>query len=150
MTENPFSSFNIEMPKKYDDQIKSYCMTGGGSKSREQSPFDRQVDFWYSAFLLSVKYKLAPATEKDTYNVTPATILSTDSYRITHIQAAYLAITEDFEGLAENKKVFDFAIGMANAGIPKLLQILSDTDQKPLWNILDEVEGGLSDHGKAA
>lgn len=144
MSENPFSNFNIEMPKKYDEQIKNYCMTGGAGKSREQAPFDRQVDFWYCSFLLSIKQKLTPILEKETYNVIAGTILSVDSYRITHIQAAYLAITDDFDGLAENRKVFDFALGMANAGIPKLLQILSDTDQKPLWNILDEIESGLA------
>jgi hypothetical protein len=143
MSENPFSNFDIEMPKKYDEQIRVYCMTGGAGKSREQSPFDRQIDFWYCAFLLAVKHKLSPVLEKDTYKVIAGTILGTDSYRITHIQAAYLAITEDFDGLADNRKVFDFALTMANAGIAKLLQVLGDTDQKPLWNILDEVENGL-------
>jgi len=140
MSENPFASYSLEMPKKYDEQIKSYCLTGGGKKSREQAPFDRQVDFWYCGFLLAVKKKLDPTKSKETYNATPASILSSDSYRITHIQAAYLAITDDLSGLSQPRKVFDFALEMANSGIPVLLQILSDADQKPLWNILDELE----------
>jgi hypothetical protein len=140
MSNNPFSNFNIEIPNKYSEQVKRYCMTGGNSGSRELAPFERQVDFWYCAFILAVKKELSPTVEKDTYNVTPATILSTDSYRITHIQAVYLSISKDISGLADNKRVFDFASGLANAGMPILIQILNDTDQKPMWNILDEIE----------
>jgi hypothetical protein len=140
MSDNPFSNFNIDIPRKYSEKIKSYSATGGGSGSRELCPFERQVDFWYCAFLLAVNKELSPVIEKDTYNATGATILTTDPYRIIHIRATFLSISKDLAGLADNKKVFDFAMGMANAGIPLLIQILDDDEQKPIWNILDEIE----------
>ncbi|WP_090207325.1 hypothetical protein [Ectothiorhodospira magna] len=140
MSENPFSSYNIEMPKKFDGQVRRFCLSGGGGKSREISPFERQVDFWFCAFVLAVQGRLSPSEEKDTYNVVSAAILSTDPYRVTYIQAVYLAMTRDLDGLASPRKVMDFALGMANAGIPYLIQILDDVDQKPLWNLLDEIE----------
>ncbi len=144
MSENPFSGYNIEIPRKYDDQVRRFSATGGGSKTREISPFDRQVDFWFAAFVIAVNKGLAPVEEKDTYNAVSGAILSSDSYRITYIQAVYLAITQDLEGLASHRKVMDFALGMANAGMPILIQILSDTEQRPLWNILDEIEMSVS------
>ena len=144
MSDNPFSGFNVEMPKKYADQIKRFCVTGASSTSGDLTPFDRQVDFWFCAFVLAVKKELTPVEEQDTYNVTAASILSTDPYRVTHIQAVYLSFTKDVTGLADNRKVFDFAINLANAGIPLLIQILDDNDQKPLWNILDEIETMMS------
>ena len=140
MSDNPFSNFNIEMPKKYADQIKRFCVTGTSSTSGDLTPFERQVDFWYCAFVLAVKQELPPVEEQETYNVIAASILSTDSYRVTHIQAAYLSLTKDVAGLADNRKVFDFAIRLANAGIPQLIQVLDDIEQKPLWNILDKTE----------
>ena len=144
MSDNPFSGYNIEIPRKYDEQVKRFCMTSGGNKSRETSPFDRQVDFWFCAFCLAVKMKLSPAVEKDTYNAVSGAILSTDPYRITYLQTVYLAITEDLEGLSNHRKVMDFSLSLANAGIPYLVQILDDTEQKPLWNILDEIETHVS------
>jgi len=144
MSDNPFSGFNVEMPKKYADQIKRFCVTGGSATSGDITPFERQVDFWFCAFVLAVKKELPPVEEHETYNVTAASILSTDPYRVTHIQAVYLSFTKDVTGLSDNRKVFDFAINLANAGIPLLIQTLDDNDQKPLWNILDEIEAMMS------
>lgn len=140
MAENPFSGYNIDIPKKYDEQVRRFSATGGGNKSREISPFDRQVDFWFCAFVLAIKKGLSPVEEKETYNAVSASILSSDSYRTTYIQAVYLAITKDIEGLANHRKVMDFALARANAGMPVLIQILDDTEQRPLWNILEEIE----------
>lgn len=138
MTENPFSTFEIRIPKVYSEQVKRFCSLSGG----ELTPFERQVDFWYFAFLYAVKNKLrpAPCDIKDTVNVIAGSILSRDPYRISHIQAAYLSITNDVNSLAEDRKVFEFATALANAGIPHVIQILSDSDTKPLWNILDAIE----------
>lgn len=140
MTENPFSNFQIEMPKKYQEQIKRFCRTGGGMNDYIFVPFERQVDFWFFAFLLAVNENLPPVKERDTYNATIAGILGSDPYRITHIQAVFLGIHNDLEALSEHRKVFDFALDMANAGIPKLIQILSDNDNRPIWNVLEELE----------
>lgn len=140
MSENPFASYNVEVPKKYAEEIKKYCKTAGGQVTFEFAPFSRQVDFWYFAFIYSVKKDLEPVIEKETSNITPASILSGDSYRIAHIQLAFLAKAESIELLAKHREVFDYAISMANAGFPHVLQILSDKDDRPLWSILDEIE----------
>ena len=88
MEQNPFASFNIEIPKQYAEQLKNFCKTGTNHESYEYAPFERQVDIWYFSFLFSLKKGLAPTQEKDTSNITPASILSNDSYRINHIQLA--------------------------------------------------------------
>ncbi|MDI5922708.1 hypothetical protein QLQ86_18215 [Halomonas sp. LR5S13] len=143
MSDNPFSSYNVLLPKKHGEAIRGYCAQSNSRVSREQAPFDRQVDFWYCSFLIAIKEKYHLEEAKDTYNVTPASILSSDGYRITHIQSAYLSITGDLDGLANNRKVFDFANDYAIAGTPYLLQILGEMSQKPLWNILDKLEQEL-------
>ena len=140
MSDNPFASYTIEVPKKYADHIKKFCKTAGGKETYEFTPFTRQVDLWYFAFIYAVKKELDPVVEKETSNITPATILSTDSYRISHIQLAFLGATGSIDELADHRKAFDYALSMANAGFPHVLQILKDPDERPLWQILDEIE----------
>lgn len=142
MSDNPFSNYEIRIPKRYSEQVKRFCFTSGSNQNRELSPFERQVDFWYFAFLIAVKKGLKPESydSKDMVNITPATILSRDPYRVTYLQAVYLSITNNIDNLAEHKLVFDFASELAYAGIPYLIQILDDSDDKPLYNTLDLIE----------
>lgn len=140
MEQNPFASFNIEIPKQYADQVKTYCKTGSNHESLEYAPFDRQVDMWYFALIYALKKGLVPKQEKDTSNITAASILSTDSYRISHIQLAYLGYFKSIEDLSNYRKVFNFALEMANAGFPHLILLLKDDQQRPIWNCLDEIE----------
>ena len=140
MEQNPFASFNVEIPKQYTEQVKTYCKTGSIHESVEYAPFDRQVDMWYFAFLYALKKGLDPKQEKETSNITAASILSTDSYRISHIQLAYLGYHKSIEDLSNHRKVFNFALEMANAGLPYLINLLKNDEQRPIWNCLDEIE----------
>lgn len=140
MSDNPFASYNITSPKKYSENLKSFCQTSGGKITEMYAPFKRQVDFWYAAFLYAVNNDLDPVVESETVNMTAASILSTDSYRVPHIQLAHFGTFEDIDALAEHKVVFDWAQQMANAGIPRLIAILQDTDDEPLMNYLEYLE----------
>lgn len=140
MEQNPFASFNVEIPRQYAEQVKSYCKTGSNQDSLEFAPFDRQVDMWYFAFLYALKKQLSPKQEKDASNVTFASILSTDSSRIAYIQLAYLGYYNSIEDLSNHRKVFNFAQEMANAGLPYIINLLKNDEQRPIWNCLDEIE----------
>jgi len=143
MSNNPFAAFQIEIPKKYQDSVKKFCKTGDGGKDKwnpEFTPFHRQVDFWYMAFLIAVNKELEPVKEADTYNATLGHILSSDSKRVDFMRLVVLGITEDFNILANDKEIFNYCLGLANAGIPHLIQILDDPDDRPLWAILGELE----------
>lgn len=144
MSNNPFASFTIEIPKKYQDTIKKFCKTGEGNQEKwnpEFTPFERQIDFWFMAFLIAVRKGLEPEKATDTYNVTIAEILSRDPKRIDFMRLAILGITKNFDILANDREIFNHCLELANAGIPHLIQILDNTDDgRPLWLILDELE----------
>jgi hypothetical protein len=137
MSANPFVSFEIHLPKKYQESIKKYCRTGS-KENPESAPFERQVDFWFMAFLIAVNKELEPVKEQDTYNATAAHIL--DQKRISFMQLVILGITEKFEILSDHRSIFNYCSALANAGMPHLIQILDDPDDRPLWAILSEVE----------
>lgn len=138
--ENVFASYDVVMPSVYQEKIKAFVSTGSTNQSRENSPFDRQVDFWYMAVCIAFHKGLDPIKEKDTYKATSAEILSRNSYRVPQMQMIALSISEDIEVLNDPKKMFDICVGLANAGVPVLLNILSDPDSSPLWNIFTELE----------
>ena len=144
MSDNPFASYTVEIPKKYAEEVKRFCQSAGRKVTYEYAPFRRQVDFWYFSLLFAINKKLDPSPESDTSNITPASILSNDPHRVTHIQLSFLAQSGDLAMLADHRRVFDYALGMANAGIPYVLQLLNDPDDKPLWSVLDDIEGKLS------
>lgn len=141
MTDNPFASYNVEIPNKYRESALKYCKTGGQQNTPEFSPFERQVDFWFMAFLIAVNKRLEPVEEADTYNAINAAILSSDQGRVGLMQLSVLGLTKDFDKLAEHRWVFDYCIGLANAGMPYLIQVLNDPDDRPLWALLTELEG---------
>ncbi|MGE6569714.1 hypothetical protein ACQKE9_14350 [Shewanella vesiculosa] len=139
--ENHFANYQISIPTKFQDKIKKYCRTGGTSVDTFNAPFKRQVDFWFVALCIAFKEGLLKEKEKDTYNATTAAILSNDSYRIHMMYLIALADFKDENILTDPKAVFDICTEYANVGIPYLIELLDDQDQKPLWNIFDYLEG---------
>lgn len=140
MKENPFAAFNIEIPNKYRDSVIKHCRSNKTTDTIEFCPFERQIDFWFVAFLFAVNKRLLPEKETDTYNATAAHILSTDDNRISLMQISFLGLTKDISKLSDAKYVFDYCSGLANAGMPHLIQILKDEDNRPLWSVLEEIE----------
>jgi len=138
--DNIFAQYQIDMPKAYQEKIKNYVSTGSQNQSRENAPFERQIDFWYMALCLAFHKGLTPVKERDTYNAITAEILSRNPYRITLLQMIALAVSGEPSILLEPKKMLDICSGLANAGIPVLINILSDTESTPLWNIYYELE----------
>ena len=137
---NIFAQYQIDIPIKYQDQIKSYVSTGGTGSSKANTPFLRQVDFWYMALVVAFNKGFEPVVEKETYNAVTAEILSRNDYRIHHMQLIALAHFQDPSVLAEPRKVLDYCLSLANAGIPYVISILQSPDNLPMWNIFDEIE----------
>ena len=140
MPENPFASYNVEVSSEYHEEVKKFCQRGT-SVNYEYAPFQRMVDFWYFCFIAAVKEGYEPEDLGSRFvNITPASILSTNPYRISHIQMAFLAHSDNVEEMLEHKKVFDFANKKANAAMPHVLTLLNDKDDTPLRMLLDYVE----------
>lgn len=144
MVENPFAGIDIRIPTKYSDAVKQYCQTASTTKTVEYAPFDRQVDFWFVAFAFAVKNDLEPEPETDTTKVIEGSILGNDPYRIALLQLAFLASGRPMSELTNARAVMAFATETANAGIPRVLQLLGSNDDKPLYSLVEAYEDALS------
>jgi|SRR5690554_305197 len=139
--DNAISNYNINIPSVFQDRIKRFCGSSSeGKYSAEYVPFERQVDVWFFSMLYAFNKSLKPVKYDDTYNAIGASILSTDSYRSNLIQLIAVSYYEDVGVLIDPRKVFDLCLGLANAGLPMVLDILETADQNPLWNLFDEIE----------
>ena len=138
--ENIFAQYPIQIPARYQEKIKTYSETGSSNQSRENSPFNRQIDFWYMALSLAFNKGLTPVPEKETYAPITGEILSRNPFRIAQMQMIAIAQKESVEILNNPKEILDCCVELANAGIPYLLSLLDDTDATPLQNIFDELE----------
>lgn len=138
--ENSFANYQISIPTKYQDKVKKYCRTGGTGSETFNAPFKRQIDLWFLAVCVAFKEGLLREKVRDTYNATTAAILSNDSYRIHLLYLIALADSKDEGILTEPKAVLDICTEYANVGIPYIIQLLDDPDQKPIWNMFDYLE----------
>ena len=140
MTENPFAGMDLKIPTKYSEEVKKYCAKSNTKAGPKMAPFDRQVDFWFTAFVLAAHKGLERTSAEDTTKIIEGSILSNEPHRITVIQLVHFSMNKSLEDLANHREVFNFAGEMANSGIPVLLQILKDDEDLPLFNLFDELE----------
>lgn len=95
---------------------------------RDAKPFSRQVDAWWLAMGIGVQLgRRTPLPEK-TVKFNDGGILSSDPWRITHLEA--LALAEDGErALDSPSQVIRIASEYANTGFPWLLdQLLGEAE----------------------
>lgn len=137
---NPFSKYQITIPKDLSDRVKEFCRQSNTQSGLDFVPFNRQVDFWYFSFLYAHKLGLSPYKypENELANITFASIL--DDYHIIHMQMAYLANNLDIKSLKQHKDIFRYVTELAHAGIPHVINLLKDDGDKPLFNLLGEIE----------
>lgn len=140
MSFNPFASYNIEIPVCYRESVLKFCRSGGNKSTTDFAPFDRQVDFWFIAFVIAINKKLKPEKHSDTYKATDASILTTDAERVGFLQISALGYSGEIEILKDTRKLFEICLELANAGMPHLIQILENPDDRPLWALMDELE----------
>ena len=137
MIANPFASFDLFLPNAHKEKIDKFTKTSGRREGALISPFPRQIDFWFSAFLFGVAKNLAPADDRDSYKFIQGTILSTDPYRIATIQLVALGRAGDPSVLTEPKKMLDMASRIVFAATTFLISVLDDPEEdKPLWALL--------------
>lgn len=137
---NPFANYQISIPNKYSEQVRKFCKQANSKEKEDYVPFNRQVDFWYFSFLYATKEGLEPdyIPESEKSNITFASIL--DNYQILHMQMAYLANKLSIESLLDSREIFKYISAMANAGMPHVIQLLSDEDDNPLGNLFYKIE----------
>ena len=148
---NPLQNSRIFVPKTLHTKITEFCKTTASKNfDFEQSPFPRVVDIWFLSICVAVKLNLKPLSLNTTKSVEMAdgAVLSTDHWRIHLLIICAIHYSEDVYVVSDPTKMMQIANELANAGFPKLIDMLESGDEKPIWNLSEEIESLVSSNGK--
>ena len=136
---NPFANINLVMPIEQRGFYNQYRQTGNRASSVDQSPFLRMVDFWFAGLSLAAHKQLKPVKLKDadTSIIVEGAIFDRDSWRIQAVMLVAIAIEDNVEVVGNPHRMMAIANGLAAAGVPHIVEMLSDGNQDPIWNLSD-------------
>ena len=147
---NPFVGNQLVYPEDQREHYQRYCSTGGGRDIDEQ-PFPRMVDLWFAGLCIAARKGLIAAhlTGRRTVNMTPGSIFSgEDAWRVQLIRLISLALDNDVEALDRPGGMIAMANGLAAAGVPLIVEMLSDGKQPSIWNLSDAVDELVAQNDK--
>ena len=135
---NPFQTTEISIPIEYHDAFERYCQR---TKSTDKSPFPRMVDFWFLSVCVATRFNLDPiavATHK-TCKIIDGSIFSSDPWRVHILMFIAIIRYDDMQVVANPSKMMKLANGLAVAGIPKVIEMLTEDFDDPIWNLSESL-----------
>ena len=83
---------------------------------------------------------------KPTSNMTTGAIFDgKDSWRVQYLMLLAIAMEHDVTIVERPNRIMAMANGLAAVGVPKVVEMLQDGDQAPIWNLTDALESLLSE-----
>ena len=144
---NPFASSELVYPAGQQADYQSYVQRSGNSSRIDQSPFPRMVDFWWAGLSLAARDNLKPVdmTGQKPVHMIDGQIFDRDSWRVQFIMLIAMKVADDVEVVTDPARMMSIANGLAAAGIPRLVDMLTGGEQLPIWNLSDALEELLSE-----
>ena len=141
---NPFQAIDINVPVEFHEVFTRYCQTSGNAII-DQSPFPRMVDLWFLSVCVAARLGLEPADidKYETRKIIDGSIFSSDPWRVDTLMLIAIGKTGDVEIVSEPRKIITLANGLAVVGLPKVIEMLKDGDDEPIWNLSDAVDALL-------
>jgi len=143
---NPYQGKELKFPEKYKDEIEQFCQTrpGGGKKpSPDDSPFSRQVDFWFLAMCIGIK-KNKKDNKSKLYRFITGEVLANNKTIVDMLGTVAVADTSDPYILGKPDEVIKMANEYAAAGVEELLHALKVGNDRPIWNLTDYMHQMIS------
>lgn len=137
---NPFTQLELRLPDAYRDVVTKYSRTfadSGSSSKAEDSPFERYVDLWMTSICVAVAEdrRVEVPTATKTWRFEYGSRLQGQTTWIDLLQLLAIVHFQDPTIVADSRKVIDLANAFAAAGLPSVVQMLTDGHDRPLWNL---------------
>ena len=146
---NPFQGFDISVPEHlHETAFRRFCQTAG-NQDVDKSPFPRMIDLWFLALCVAVRLKLRPAQlqKGKTVKIIDGTIFGTDPWRIHALMLIALGRTNDENIVTKPGEIMAMASGLAVAGLPRVVEMLTKEDGDEIWNLSDALDDLLATEG---
>ena len=135
---NPYGNQDLFIAKNVSERLGEFV----SRSDRETKPFARQVDAWWLAIGIGAKMGRRTALPSDTVKFNDGGILSSDPWRITHLEA--LALAEEGADVINNPaQVIRIATEYANTGFQWLIdEMLGEAE--PTLTVINSISEFLS------
>ncbi len=134
---NPFQAIDISVPEADHETYTRFC-NRGSARRIDASPFPRMVDLWFFAVCVAVMHRLKPqeVTGKTT-KIIDGSIFASDPWRVHILMLIAIAETDDVAIVSEPSKIMNLANGLAAAGLPRVVEMLTEESAEAIWNLSD-------------
>ena len=138
---NPFQAIDINVPVEFHEAFTRYCQRSANAII-DQSPFPRMVDFWFLSVCVAARLGLEPADIRkyDTRKIIDGSIFGSDPWRIHVLMLIAIGKTGDVHIVSKPGDMIKLANDLAVAGLPKVIEMLQDGDDVPIWNLSESID----------
>lgn len=137
---NPFQNSELRIPKVHQKQVEQFCQTqpGGGPRpSPDDSPFPRQVDFWFLAVCIGAKNRDRKAEVNKWHRFNIGTVL--DPHMVELLELLAISIEGDAWVIEKPSRVIEISNELAAIGVPEVIDMLNDGKALSVWNLTDRL-----------
>ncbi len=141
---NPFQAIDIYIPVEFHEAFTRYCQRSA-DVIIDQSPFPRMIDLWYLSVCVAARLGLKPVdtTKYKTKKIIDGSIFGSDPWRIHTLMLIAIGKTGDVQIVSEPRKMMALASGLAVAGLPTVIEMLTEGVAEPIWNLSDAIDNLL-------
>ena len=145
---NPFISARLLYPAEQRPHYERFCQTDNPSPL-DSSPFPRRVDMWFAALSVAARTGLSPIdlSTRKTVPFVEGQIFDRDPWRIRTLMLVALSIDKSIDVVDDPAHMMSIANGLAAAGAPLIVKMLSEGEDRHIWNLSEAMEK-LLDRGR--
>ena len=143
---NPYQNIELQLPEGFRHEIEGFS----GASVSVSSPFRRRVDLWFLAMCLAVNRDLDPQEGGSRWGFITGAIFESNQERIAFIELLAISVSGQVEIVREPRRVISIANGLAEAGMPHLVEMLEEGRQKPLFNLIRSLQFLVQDTSEAS
>ena len=146
---NPFGGSELVYPVDQQDDYRRYC---AGSADVDASPFPRMVDLWFAGLSIAARLRLKPvqlAGPRTVHMIDGNVFDGEDSWRVQVLMLVALNVENEVDVVDDASRMMGIANGLAAAGVPHILEMLTTGDQLPIWNLSDALLDLLGSESEA-
>ena len=145
---NPFVSSRLLYPVEQQQDYVRFCQTENPSPI-DTAPFPRRVDMWFAALSIAVRNGMPPAdlSGHRTISFVEGDTFDREPWRVRVLMLVALAIDKSIEVVDDPARMMVIANGLAAAGAPVIVEMLTNGSDHPIWNLSEALEALLhNDH----
>lgn len=127
---NPFLNASLRIPERDWKLVEKFTATQQAQADPDKAPFRRYVDLWWAGLGVGVREgRRTELPPNEWHRFNDGTVLSSDPWRIIHLQLLAVGLTGDAKILGDPGAIVQMANEFAATGLPLLLEAMNQSTE---------------------